>query len=74
MSIKAEITKTFGTLTIKAAIVQITRGVGATIDYRVSVWATNDAGFSDPIPGGESLLSDQMLSAVKTELWESIRP
>lgn len=62
----------FGVI-VKVEIVQITRGIGSTIDYRTSVWPSID-GFEEIIPDGELLVPPQVIHDAKTALWLSLKP
>ena len=62
---------------IEVSMASVTRGVGATVDYSVVVFAIRqEAGgtFATIIPGGEAVMPHCLIHALKLELWQSLKP
>ena len=60
-------------LEVEVMIIPIERGIGATVDYGVTVWQVKN-NYRSVIPNGESMLPVEMVQSAKTKLWENIRP
>lgn len=73
MSIQASISEDFPGFRVEVTIIPITRGLGATINYSVTVWAVA-GNMLRVIPNGEVMLPPELIQSLKTKLWEAIKP